>query len=33
MIPAGQPIPEALNPPLILTLADRLNERRNLNHG
>jgi hypothetical protein len=24
MIPAGQPIPEAINPPLILTLSDRL---------
>jgi hypothetical protein len=24
MIPAGQPIPPALNPPLILTLADRI---------
>lgn len=23
MIPAGQPIPPALNPPLILSLADR----------
>jgi hypothetical protein len=24
MIPAGQPIPEAINPPLILSLSDRL---------
>lgn len=33
MIPAGQPIPDAINRELILTQADRITHERNLNYG